>query len=123
MTADIGDGFLGRKHSVKTKKKMSQSHKGIIFSNEHRKNISLCGKGKHGQNRSDETKKRISLSLIGNKRNVGKKHTEEWKQKMRERMIGNTHSKKKPSPESFTSDGYNMTFTEINLQLKSPSRP
>jgi group I intron endonuclease len=120
MVAGGGDGFTGKKHSITTKQRMSESHKGMIFSNEHIMNISLAGKGKHGQKRREETKRKISLSLIGNTRNVGRKHTEEWKQNMREKMLGNNHAKKKrmevliPSvPAQY--DFYRPTGTNSNV--------
>ena len=49
--------------SEETKLRMSESHKGHIHSKEH--------------------KEKISKSLIGNKYNLGNKHTEETKEKMR----------------------------------------
>jgi len=45
-----------RKHSNETKLKISNSHKGIIFSIEHRKNISIARKGTKA---SEETKQKL----------------------------------------------------------------
>lgn len=56
----------GEQHSVESRRKMSESKKGCIFSEEHRRNLSEARKGKH--------------------------HSEETKQKMRESHKGRTFS-------------------------------
>lgn len=95
MTAG-GDGFLGRKHTEETKKKISESGKGKkhteetkirlreinigkTLTEEHKKKI---GKANKGKIITDEHKERLS------KINIGKKHTEETKYKMSESHKG-----------------------------------
>ena len=57
-------------HSEKTRRKMSESHKGIDFSGEHRKNMSEAKKGKK---LPEEQKRNISESRMGEKNhNFGK---------------------------------------------------
>lgn len=81
---------IGRKHTEETKKKMSKSHKGILFSKEHIKKLSLSHKGKpssfHGKHHSEETKIMISKTkkkqyengeVIHPRGMLGKKHSEE----------------------------------------------
>jgi group I intron endonuclease len=77
-----GEGNLGMKrhHSKETKIKMSESHKGMIFSEEHKKKISEVQKGKII---SEETRKKLSDIMKGKKGNhTGIKHSEESKRKM-----------------------------------------
>jgi hypothetical protein len=64
--------FYGRKLSKEQREKLKQSHKNRIMSEEHKKNI---GKSK-----------------IGNKNMLGKKHTEESKKLMSEKAKGRTMS-------------------------------
>ena len=71
------DSIRGRKLSDITRKRMSLSKKGIIFSKEHRKSLSIA---LTGNKLSKETKAKLSAI------NKGKKHSEETKQKI---SIGN----------------------------------
>jgi hypothetical protein len=77
--------MYGRKHSEKSKKKMSNSRKGKKFSEEHKQKLSISLTGKK---RSEETRKKISKNHanISGKNNpfFGKKHSEETKKKMSE---------------------------------------
>jgi group I intron endonuclease len=85
--------------SEETKKKLSESHKGIKHSEETKQKLSKAKKGKplsekHKQNlwknrsriASEETKKKISTS------NKGKKRSEEFRQKMKEINLGRIRS-------------------------------
>jgi hypothetical protein len=86
--------LYGKEKSDNIKNKQSKSQKG-------KKKISDEGKEKlriRMKNRivSDETKKKISLSLIGNKRNIGKKHSNETKKKISKSKKGSiSHNKYK----------------------------
>lgn len=78
--------------SPETRKRISQSRQGIVFSEEHRKHISEAKRGKtyrRGYKHSDETKKRMSLAKQGKVGNfVGHKHSDESKEKMRKAHAG-----------------------------------
>ena len=81
----------GMRHSEETKKKMSQNMKGIKKSIESRNKMSIAKKGKPTWNKgkrgiySEETLKKMRISCIGRKPSMlGKKHTEESKSKMSE---------------------------------------
>jgi hypothetical protein len=65
---DGGEGVTGWRHSPKTKKKMSQSQKNRAPRPPH----------------TAEARKKISESLIGTKRRVGKRHSEETKRRLSE---------------------------------------
>ena len=67
---DGGDGAVGYQHTMETKMKMSISHK----------------------NMSNETKQKLSKSLIGNKNSLGYKHTDESRKNMSESKIGKKHT-------------------------------
>lgn len=58
--------WLGKSHSQETKDKLSKAHKGKVFSEEHKKNLSERAKNRKSSNRKGAT------------------HTEESKQKMKE---------------------------------------
>lgn len=66
-----GEGMSGKKMSEETKKKISESNKGKIISNESKLLMSLSKQGKNhhsfGKQRSEDTKRKISLSNIGKK--------------------------------------------------------
>jgi group I intron endonuclease len=72
-----GEG--GGKHSEETKIKMKISHTGKQFTDEHKLALSEASK-----NMSKDTKLKISEAMKGNKNNLGKKHSEEAKLKMKE---------------------------------------
>ena len=93
---------LGYKHSLATRKKMSESkkgkmpkfipsQKGRIFTKEHIKNLSLSHRGKR-KPLSEETKRKIGLAHIGNKWGLGHKCSEERKRKMSEERKGSKGS-------------------------------
>lgn len=67
--------FFG--HTEESKEKISESRKGIIFFEEHRRNLSIAK-----LNMSDEVKQKISKTL------TGKTHSEETKRKMSESRKG-----------------------------------
>jgi hypothetical protein len=55
-------------------------------------NLTNGGDGTNGSTQSDLAKQKISNSLIGNKRTLGFKHSEESKVKMKESKTGGSHS-------------------------------
>lgn len=55
--------WLGKNHTIETKKKISESNKGKIRSREHSENISKAKKGKKIKPFTEEHKRRISESL------------------------------------------------------------
>lgn len=94
----------GKKHSDESRKRMSESHKGVKLSEEHKRKISE-NSSRHnlGKHLSDETKKKLSKSHKGKKlsQNVkdkisksltGKKHSEESKNKMSKSQKGRIFS-------------------------------
>lgn len=58
---------LGMKHTEEAKRKMSESHKGKIFSEETRKKMSISRKGKKRFPMSEEWKLKISIGKKGKK--------------------------------------------------------
>jgi hypothetical protein len=86
LIPETGDNsVLGMKHSEETKKKISDIHRGRfcgeknpmfgkLVSEETREKIS---KSNTGQKRTEETKNKIRNKLIGNKNTLGFKHSEE----------------------------------------------
>lgn len=78
------------------RRSVSESHKGIPLSEEHRRNIGEAQKGEkhhlYGKKRTEETRKKISEAEMGNKNQFyGKTHTAEFKRKMSLRMKGENH--------------------------------
>ena len=69
---------LGYKHTEESKLKMSESHEGIAFSDEHRQNISNANRGKctgedhhmYGKHPTDETRRKQSESHTGLKQSI-----------------------------------------------------
>lgn len=99
---ELGGNSTG-KHSEKTRQKISATQKGRTFTEEHIYNMSEAHKGlKH----TAEHRAKISISLIGNKRTLGYCHTEETKQKMSE-----SHKGKNGKPVVCLSDG--KTFKSV----------
>jgi len=76
-----GDGCLGLVHTDEAKLKMSIPNKGKIISEEQKKKVSEFHKGKV---LTEEHKLKISLAHKGKKQ---KPHTEEHKQKIRDKML------------------------------------
>ena len=77
----------GRKHPEETKRKMSETRRGKSLSAEHREKIRQAK-----LNMSDETKKKISQSKLGNKAGLGHTVTPEHREKLRQANLGNKHS-------------------------------
>ncbi len=101
---------LGRKPSSETRKKMSEAGKGRLFSEQHREKLSKAGIGnkngignhaglgrKHTEEQrmkmsfirkiicnTEEFKQKVSQRMNGNKHNIGRKHTDEARRKMSE---------------------------------------
>lgn len=69
-----------RKRSAETGRRISAAKKGKKLSEEHR---AKCKRGRLGKKHSPETKALMSLQRIGNKKMLGKKHTEATIQRMR----------------------------------------
>jgi len=79
--------WTGKKHTEKTKKKMSKSATGRKHTKETKKKLSEAKKGENhpnfGKSLSEETRKKISEANKGKPGSwTGKKHTEETKKKM-----------------------------------------
>ena len=68
----------------------ADSNKGIKFSAETKQHIRLLRSGKKI---SDETRRKLSESRMGNTNTKGYKHTEETKRKMSAKLVGNTYTK------------------------------
>jgi len=86
-----GEGNSGHIATEETRNKMRVSHKGKVFSYNHRKKI---GEANKRRTLSQETKNKISKS------NKGKKLSEENKRKLCEANIGNQYSKGKITSNS-----------------------
>lgn len=88
--------MLGRSRSEETRRKISEAHKGKTLSEEHRRKISKIHKGKtlskehrrkmseahKGRVFSEETRRKLSAAAMGNKKTLGRKHTDEAKRKI-----------------------------------------
>jgi very-short-patch-repair endonuclease len=78
------------------KKNMSNSHKGYVFSEEHKRKIGLKSLGRIGGNtgnhHSEEHKNKMSKLMIGNNYALNYKHTNEAKEKIRITSTGRKHS-------------------------------
>ena len=82
----------GKKTSGKTIQKLRISHLGQVAWNKGKKTGQIVWnkgmKGAYTFKMPEEAKKKISRAMKGNKRTLGRKHSEEAKQKMREKAIG-----------------------------------
>jgi len=109
--------WLGKKHDKETKEKMKQTRntlikEGKLFSEETKKRMSESGKKKV---LSKEHKRKISLSLIGNKRNLGHHHTKESKDRMSIKLSG----KNNPSYGKTTMPKYPKSNYYKNIYMRS----
>ena len=81
----LSDALKGRAFSDETRQKMSQANKGREWSEEQKINFSISRKGKKIKPHSEEAKKKISLSQMGEKNHrYGKHHTKEHKKMLSE---------------------------------------
>jgi hypothetical protein len=83
---DGGEGASGRKLSAASKRLLSEKHTGKKLSQQHIENMR---KSRTGYRASDKAKAKISKSLIGNKRSVGRIHSKETRAKMSASHMGN----------------------------------
>lgn len=127
---NLKSGGENNKLSEETKKKIGEANRGRPLSEEHRKKLADVHTGKtityeikillsninKGKVLSDETKRKIGQAAIG--RNIGRKHTEEELEKMRNsrknknggRVVGSKTKKENPAYHKkpvmqFTKDG------------------
>ena len=78
----LSESHRGITHSDETKRKISEAHKGITHSDEAKRKISEAKKGRPGIPHSDETKRKLSES------HRGIPHSEEHKRKISESNRG-----------------------------------
>lgn len=82
----------GRKHTLESRKKMSDKQKGRVVTDETRRKLSESHKGKSPVNKgvpmSEVQKKKLSLAKIGRKGNHTQPHTAETRQKISEHSKG-----------------------------------
>lgn len=78
----------GYKHTEESKRKISENNRVRKISSETKEKIRQWHLGRV---LSEETKKKMSLSRIGTT-HVGAKHSEEFKERTRKRMLGNTYT-------------------------------
>ena len=110
--------MLGKHHSLETRRKQSNVHKGKIRTEEHCKNLSIALTGKHptdetrlklseshkGKYPTDETRRKLSESHRGDKHPFyGKHHTKETCTKISNALKGD----KSPRYGKLPSKGYN----------------
>lgn len=86
-------------YTADVRRRIGSIHKGKVLSAETRAKMSASKKGKPGHRWSEEDKKKISLRMMGNKRQVGRKLSEETKTKMSAAAI-KANTGKKQSPET-----------------------
>lgn len=76
-------GMKGRKHTPESLKRMSESHRGYVTSEETKQKLSAKGKGRVA---SPEQRQRLSQSLKGNSNAKGAVRSAEWRQNVSNRM-------------------------------------
>jgi NUMOD3 motif len=92
----------GKKASEETRRKMSESRKGRKPSEEHLAKIRRSAEARRGKKLgplSEEHRGRISASLIGNRRALGMKRSEESKRKMSEAGKHRKNSQRRDAPK------------------------
>ena len=77
--------WLGRKHSVETKRKMSDANKGKHLSEETKRKLSIAHAGRKV---SESTRKKMAIASTGKKYMLGKKLTPEWKKHIGDSVRG-----------------------------------
>lgn len=87
----LSEANKGRVRSPEWRAKVSAANKGRKLSDEHRANISKAQKGKVV---SEETRRKISEKAMGHRRNVGKVHSPEAREKMSRSHHANHHLSK-----------------------------
>jgi len=91
---DGGEGASGRILTEETKKKIGEANKGKTLSEENKRKISGINHYLYGKTHSEETRKKVSEALQGEKNHFyGKTHSEETIRKISE-------AKKNPSKET-----------------------
>mgnify|MGYP001448989491 CR=1 FL=1 len=83
----------GKKHTPEAIEKIRIASENRKHSAETKEYLSKIKKGKKLPPPSDETKRKISESLVGNQRTLGYKHSEESKEKMRVAHTGDKNYK------------------------------
>jgi hypothetical protein len=105
MRIKMGNGMRGRKMSSESKAKISAANKGKRLSTETKRKIGEASLGRipddkarmknrlahAGKKQTEEVRTAISLSLIGNKRSLGCKKSDEQKKKISLALKGNRH--------------------------------
>jgi group I intron endonuclease len=117
---------VGKTHTDETKAKISASKKanpvayweGKERSKETRAKISEAQRGKPKAPRTEAHREALSKSLQGNQNFLGKKHTEESKQKMRKRVVEQTSSQMFDSLTAVLAH-YQMTMPTLRRALLS----
>jgi group I intron endonuclease len=82
---DGGEGSVGFRHTEETRARMGRVHKGVPLTAEHRKKISIGGRG---MKRSDATRMKISVAKMGNMVWRGRKHSLESRKKISDALVG-----------------------------------
>jgi hypothetical protein len=92
---ELGQASAGTSKSEDTKKKISNKLSGRVLTTDHKTNISISKEGKTRDPFSDEWKKNMSNSKIGEKNNMfGKSHSEETKKLISLKKTGKPGSRK-----------------------------
>lgn len=116
-------GCQAMKLSDETRQKLSKARKGIVFTKEHRRNISKAGKGKHSGPFSEEHKRRIKEThpdFSGeNNPNWGKKRSAETRRKMSEAQKGRKLSEEMKQQISNTLKGRKQSRDVVERRAKS----
>jgi hypothetical protein len=102
--------MTGKKHKDSSKLLMSEKSKGRVISEDKRKTMN---QDKRGVPLKDDHREKIRISLLGNTRKLGKRHTKEFKEQKRLQMMGNTFRRGIPHRED----------TKIKMRESAKHRP